>query len=62
MHNVNNHIKSLNFGYRVKLMDANVEYLNARASFVDPHTIQYTKSNGDTVIQDTIIIIIKSII
>lgn len=45
--NVENHIRSLNFGYVVSLRDAGVKYLNARARFVDPHTIECRTRRGD---------------
>lgn len=38
--NIQNHIGSLNWGYRQALSDKNVKYLNGLASFVDPHTIK----------------------
>lgn len=37
---VQDYIGSLNFGYRVNLREKKVEYLNALATFVDPHTLQ----------------------
>lgn len=37
---VQNHVKSLNWGHRVQLHDKKVEYLNAKGSFLDPHTIK----------------------
>jgi len=43
---IQDHIGSLNFGYRTTLRDKNVEYINAYGSFVDPHTITATKKNG----------------
>ncbi|TEB20016.1 thioredoxin-disulfide reductase, partial [Perkinsus sp. BL_2016] len=36
---VQDHIASLNFGYRVALKDAKVTYLNALGEFKDAHTI-----------------------
>jgi thioredoxin reductase (NADPH) len=45
--NVENYIRSLNFGYVVSMRDNNVKYLNARARFVDPHTLEYTGRRGD---------------
>ena len=38
---VQNQVKQLNFGYRGGLRSANVEYINALASFQDPHTLAY---------------------
>jgi len=39
---VTQHIKQLNFRYRVGLKHKNVTYINALASFIDAHTIGYT--------------------
>lgn len=36
---IQDHIGSLNFGYRNTLRDNNVTYMNAYGSFVDAHTI-----------------------
>jgi thioredoxin reductase (NADPH) len=44
--NVQMHIKSLNFGYKAALMSADVEYVNARAAFHDPHTVHATEADG----------------
>lgn len=44
--NVQNHIKSLNFGYRSELMTEGIKYLNAYAVFTDPHTIECTDKKG----------------
>ncbi|GAB5367395.1 hypothetical protein AAMO2058_001226500 [Amorphochlora amoebiformis] len=38
--NVQKHIESLNEGYEDQLKDKNVEYINAFASFVNPHAVQ----------------------
>ena len=38
---VQNQVKQLNFGYRGGLRSAKVEYINALASFQDPHTLAY---------------------
>jgi len=38
--NIQEHIRSLNNGYITGLRSAKVEYINARGSFVDAHTIQ----------------------
>ncbi|XP_068737214.1 thioredoxin reductase 2, mitochondrial-like isoform X2 [Montipora capricornis] len=43
---VQSHIKSLNWGHRVQLHDKKVEYLNARGSFLDPHTVKAVLNNG----------------
>jgi len=39
---VQNHVRSLNFSYRVGLRSAGVQYINALAAFVDANTISYT--------------------
>jgi thioredoxin reductase (NADPH) len=46
--NVGNHIKSLNWAYKIQLREKGVEYHNAYASFVDAHTIKLTEANGNT--------------
>ena len=38
--NIQNHIGSLNFNYRVQLRDKKVDYLNAYGQFVNKHTIK----------------------
>ena len=38
---VTNHVRSLNFRYRVGLKNKDVTYINALAKFVDDHTISY---------------------
>lgn len=43
---VQNHIKSLNWGYRVSLQDKHVKYLNAFAEFVDKHTLKTVNRRG----------------
>lgn len=43
---VQNYIGSLNWGYRVALREKSVNYLNAYAEFVDPHTIKTTNKRG----------------
>jgi thioredoxin reductase (NADPH) len=43
---IQDHIGSLNFGYRTALRDNNVTYINAFGSFIDEHTITATKKNG----------------
>ena len=37
---VQNHIASLNWGYKVALRDKNVTFVNGYAEFVDEHTIK----------------------
>lgn len=44
---VQDHIGSLNWGYRVALRDKQVDYHNALGKFIDPHTIQCTFRRGD---------------
>jgi len=41
-----NHIKSVNFAYRVSLRSAKVNYINAKARFEDAHTIAYEDRKG----------------
>jgi len=43
---VQDHIGSLNWGYRTALRDKKVEYINGLARFVDPHTIEAKLKNG----------------
>jgi thioredoxin reductase (NADPH) len=44
--NVQDHIKSLNFGYRVELREKGINYLNKLAKFKDPHTVEVTDKKG----------------
>ena len=44
--NVQDHIKSLNFKYRVALREAGVAYLNKLGSFVDAHTLKCVDKKG----------------
>jgi len=55
---IQDHIGSLNFGYRTALRENNVTYMNAYGSFVDAHTINATKKNGkvETITADRFII------
>jgi len=39
---VQNHVRQTSFRYRVALKSAKVQYINALASFVDAHTLEYT--------------------
>lgn len=52
------HIKSLNFGYRSELMTNKVKYMNAYATFVDPHTVEAVDKKGmkTTITADTFVI------
>ncbi|XP_002734086.1 thioredoxin reductase 1, cytoplasmic-like [Saccoglossus kowalevskii] len=43
---IQNHIGSLNWGYRVDLRDKNVTYHNAYAEFTDPHTVKAVNKKG----------------
>eukprot|EP00741_Cyanophora_paradoxa_P008397 tig00001307_g8124.t1 len=43
---VQDHIGSLNWGYRVALRDNKVDYFNALGSFVDAHTVECTDRKG----------------
>jgi len=43
---VQDHIGSLNWGYRTSLREKKVEYINAYGVFVDPHTLELTFKNG----------------
>jgi len=40
------YIASLNFRYRTELRTKKVEYLNARAAFIDAHTVELTDKKG----------------
>lgn len=46
--NVQNHIRSLNFGYRAALRNKNVEYINALAQFKDQNTLTLTDVKNKT--------------
>lgn len=48
VNSVQDHIASLNFGYRNELRSVNVSYLNALATFEDKHTVLLTDKNGKT--------------
>ena len=45
--NVQNHVKSLNFKYRVDLREKEVTYLNRLGSFVDAHTVETVDKKGN---------------
>eukprot|EP00054_Salpingoeca_dolichothecata_P009398 m.53006 g.53006 ORF g.53006 m.53006 type:complete len:505 (+) comp18341_c0_seq1:186-1700(+) len=49
--NVQDHIGSLNWGYKTALRSAKVKYMNAYATFMDPHTLKTVNKRG----QETII-------
>lgn len=44
--NVQNHIKSLNFGYQSLFVDKNIVYYNKYAKFIDKHTLELNDENG----------------
>ncbi|KAL3806539.1 hypothetical protein ACHAXA_006592 [Cyclostephanos tholiformis] len=44
--NVQNHIRGLNFKYRVDLREKEVTYINALGSFLDAHTLETVNSKG----------------
>jgi len=44
--NVQGHIKSLNWNYKVQLRDEKVEYKNELATFLDPHTVRGVNKKG----------------
>lgn len=46
--NVQNHIRSLNFNYRVALRDKNVTYLNKLGKFLGPNELECTDKKGKT--------------
>jgi len=45
--NVQDHIKGINFGYRVQLREKGVEYLNKLGKFVGPNTVELTDKKGN---------------
>jgi len=45
---IQNHIKGLNFKYRVALREAEVSYLNKLGKFKDKHTLEVTDKKGNT--------------
>eukprot|EP00033_Pygsuia_biforma_P000293 GCRY01000360.1.p1 GENE.GCRY01000360.1~~GCRY01000360.1.p1 ORF type:complete len:763 (-),score=138.45 GCRY01000360.1:428-2602(-) len=44
--NIYNHIHSLNWGYVSALRKEGIQYVNAKASFIDPHTLKAVTPNG----------------
>ncbi len=46
--NIQMHIKSLNWGFKADLIKAKCKYFNEYASFVDAHTLELKKANGNT--------------
>ena len=47
LQNVNDHVKQLNWGYKVQLMQENVKYYNRLASLIDTHTIKLVDVKGN---------------
>ncbi|XP_043843649.1 thioredoxin reductase 2, mitochondrial isoform X2 [Dromiciops gliroides] len=48
---IQNHVKSLNWGYRVQLQERKVRYFNMLGSFVNEHTVRgVTKAGKETVV------------
>jgi pyruvate/2-oxoglutarate dehydrogenase complex dihydrolipoamide dehydrogenase (E3) component len=50
--NVQNHIKSLNFGYRVNMKENKVNYINALGTLIDAHTVETLQRSGKKVTMD----------
>lgn len=46
LENINNHIRSLNWGYKKTLIKNEVKYINALAKLKDAHSIELTDKNG----------------
>ena len=46
--NVQNYVKSMNFAFRAQCVSNDVDYINAFAAFVDPHTVEATRKDGTT--------------
>lgn len=44
---VQNHVKSLNWGYRTAFSDKSVKYLNAYGELIDEHTIKVINQSID---------------
>lgn len=44
--NVQDHIKGINFGYKVALREEGITYLNKLGKFVDAHTLECTDNKG----------------
>lgn len=44
--NIQNHIKSLNWGYRLALVSKSVNFINGFGVFLDPHTVECTKKDN----------------
>ena len=46
--NINNHIRSINFGYKSDLRKRGISFYEKYASFVDPHTVELVDKKGKT--------------
>ena len=46
--NVQDYTRSMSFSYRSQCVSNDVDYINAFATFVDPHTIEATRKDGTT--------------
>jgi thioredoxin reductase (NADPH) len=46
--NVQSHIKKLNWGYKVALVEAEVQYKNKLAEIVDAHRVKLTDAKGNS--------------
>ncbi|XP_065656968.1 thioredoxin reductase 1, cytoplasmic isoform X4 [Hydra vulgaris] len=55
---IQQHIRSLNWGYKVNLRQKNVKYYNMYATFLDNHTLQLTDKSGkaETVTADKFVL------
>ena len=45
---IQDHIKSINFGYRVQLREEKITYLNKLGRFIGPHELECTDAKGKT--------------
>lgn len=45
--NITNYVRSLNFKYNGSLIDQDIEYFNAKGSFVDEHTVHLKGPSED---------------
>jgi len=43
---IQDHIGSLNWGYRTALQDKGIKYLNALGTFIDDHTVKVREGCG----------------
>jgi thioredoxin reductase (NADPH) len=42
--NIQNYIKGINFGYKKKLKEIGVDFIESKAKFRDPHTVEFEYS------------------